>query len=42
MEERNGLTVSLVLAWQLVTAPFTTLFAGLRTSNRAGRKTDRD
>lgn len=41
-EERNGLAVSLVLAWQLVAAPFTTLFAGLRTTNRAGRKTDRD
>ncbi|GLR77466.1 hypothetical protein GCM10007856_01340 [Azospirillum oryzae] len=41
-EERNGLAVSLVLAWQLLAAPFTTLFAGLRTTNQAGRKTRRD
>lgn len=41
-EDRNGLAVSLVLAWQLLATPFTTLFAGLRTTNQAGRKTKRD
>lgn len=38
----NSLAVSLVLAWQFVTAPYTTLFVGLRTTNPAGGKTGRD